>query len=232
MVGVASLALGGIQTVAGLIQNATKDKPEQYEETAEMKAARARAREMAKRGFTAEEEAAFRQSSAATGNTQFRRGVDMGGGNLAAALRASINANQLNANNQHAAQGAQIMRQNIGMSNSLEQGYQGLQNSIVDQQRQVAAQQAQAASQSINSGITGIGNALNLQQALKYNATLPNGQQSPINITNATAPTASVNYTTSQPNLGTSGYYGNQQPTLGGGGLGGWYDANGYFHSY
>lgn len=175
MVGIASLALGAVELAAGLAQNANRETPEQYQETAEMKSARARGRQMAQGGFTPAEKAAFKQSLAATGNTAYRRGVDLAGGNLAGALRAGINAQQLNAQNQFSGQDAQLMRQNISQSNALEQGYQGLKNAQTDQQRQVAAQQAQAAQQSINSGLGNLGSALNLQQALNYQPNMGGG---------------------------------------------------------
>lgn len=175
----ASLALGAVQTGVGLYQASQAEDPEQVQETAEMKAARARAREMAKSGFTPEEKAAFKQSLAASGNTAFRRAVDMGGGNLAAAIRAGINSQQLGAQNQFAGQDAQLKRSNIAQSNSLEQGYQALKNQQVAQQNQLAQQQNAAASQSINSGMGNMVGALNLSQALKYNPSGVNGAQTP-----------------------------------------------------
>lgn len=176
--------LGGVQLAAGLIQNANKEDPQQVQETAEMKAARARAREMAKSGFTPEEKAAFKQNLAATGNTAFRRAIDLGGGSLAAAIRAGINTQQLGAQNQFAGQDAQLKRSNIAQSNSLEQGYQALKNQQVAQQNQLAQQQNAAASQSINSGMGNIGSALNLSQALNYqpNAGMA-GAQTPLSQT-------------------------------------------------
>lgn len=175
MVGLATLALGAVQTGIGLYQAANAEDPQQYQETSEMRAARARAAQMAQSGFTPAEKAAFKQSLSATGNTAYRRGVDLAGGNLAGALRAGINAQQLNAQNQFAGQDAQLHRQNIAQSNSLEQGYQGLKNAQVDQQRQLAQQQAAAASQSINSGMGNMGSALNLQQALNYQPNMGGG---------------------------------------------------------
>lgn len=175
MIGAATLALGAIQTGVGIYQASQAQDPTQVEETQEMKAARARARQMAETGFTPQEKAAFKQSLAASGNTSFRRAVDMGGGNLSAAIRAGINSQQLGAQNQFAAQDAQLRRQNIGMSNSLEQGYQGLKNTQVAQQNALAAQQTQAASQSINSGMSNLGSALNLQQALNYQPNMGGG---------------------------------------------------------
>lgn len=146
-----------------------------------MKAARQRAAEMAKMGFTPQEKAAFKQSLAASGSTAFRRAVDIGGGNLSAAIRAGINSQQLGAQNQFASQDAALHRQNIGMSNSLEQGYQGLKNTQVAQNNALAQQQNQAASQSINSGMSNLGSALNLQQALNYqpNAGVAGGASTP-----------------------------------------------------
>lgn len=180
MVGLASLALGAVQAGIGLYQAANAEDPQQYQETSEMRAARSRAAQMAQSGFTPAEKAAFKQSLAATGNTAYRRGVDLAGGSLAGALRAGINAQQLNAQNQFAGQDAQLHRQNIAQSNSLEQGYQGLKNAQVDQQRQVAQQQAAAASQSINSGLGNMGSALNLQQALKWQPNTVGGTNNPI----------------------------------------------------
>lgn len=174
MIGIASLALGAVQMGVGLYQAANAEDPQQYQETSEMRAARSRAAQMAQSGFTPAEKAAFKQSLAATGNTAFRRGVDLAGG-LAGALRAGINAQQLNAQNQFAGQDAQLHRQNIAQSNSLEQGYQGLKNAQVDQQRQVAQQQNASATQSINSGLGNLGSALNLQQALNYQPNMGGG---------------------------------------------------------
>lgn len=247
MVGAASLALGAFQTVKGLIDASQAQDPTQVQETAEMKAARERARQMAQSGFTPQEKAAFKQSLAASGNTAFRRAVDIGGGNLSAAIRAGINSQQLGAQNQFASQDAQLRRQNIGMSNSLEQGYQGLKNTQVAQNNALAQQQNQAASQSVNSGMSNLGSALNLQQALNYQ---PNAGG--VNVTNApiTQPfgtgvptmTPSGQMGNSYYNPTTIGQFGNAQATqnpymfqqnpyanLFGGGLGGNYNiGNGY----
>lgn len=222
MVGIASLALGAVQLAAGLAQNANRETPEQYQETAEMKAARSRAAQMAKSGFTPAEKAAFKQSLAATGNTAYRRGVDLAG-NLAGALRAVINAQQLNAQNQFAGQDAQLMRQNISQSNALEQGYQGLKNAQTDQQRQVAAQQAQAAQQSINSGLGNLGSALNLQQALNYQPNMGGGSNAPMQ----------VNYgSNNNPNAFNYNFVNpNQSQGLGNNGFG-WTDEYGVFHNF
>lgn len=208
MVGIASLALGAIQTGVGIYQAANAEKPQDVQETLEMKAARERARQMAQSGFTPQEKAAFKQSLAASGNTAFRRAVDIGGGK-SAAIRAGINSQQLGAQNQFASQDAALHRQNIGMSNSLEQGYQGLKNTQVAQNNALAQQQNQAASQSINSGMSNLGSALNLQQALNYQPNAGVAGTSTPSVNGNNNPNAfPYNAITGQYNLGNP-----QQPT-------------------
>lgn len=168
-VGIASLVLGAVQTGVGLYKLSQEGDAPTAGITPEMKAAYARAEQRAKSGFSPQEKAAYESSLATAGNTAYRRGVDMGGGSMAQALRAGINAQQLGARNQFAATDAQLQRENIRYADSLAQQIQSQKNLQTAQELQQYNQRQQAYGQALQSGLGNIAGSLNATQALNSN---------------------------------------------------------------
>lgn len=111
-----------------------KEGEPNYSTSPELQNAYNRAQSMSTQGFTAEENAGFNQDLAMQNSAQFKNAVDMGGGNLASTINASLQGNNIQAINQHAGQGAQIKRSNIEIANSLADRLQSQQN-LINQQK-------------------------------------------------------------------------------------------------
>lgn len=88
------------------------DRPE-FNITPEQQQSYNRSQLMAQRGYTAPERAAFQQQLSRSQNTAFQKGIDMGGGGLAGAIRAALSYSNINAQNRFAADDARLHRDNI-----------------------------------------------------------------------------------------------------------------------
>lgn len=165
---IGSLILGGAQAAAGLygLSQVAKDPYPEYKVAPEAQAAYNTAQEQAKFGYAPEQKAAFGQDMARSSNTRFRRAVDMGGGNLAYALHAGINAGNLGAMNNFYAQDAQLQNQKQRYVGQLAQGFQSNQNMNTRSAIQSRDAIEQAYGNSIQAGLNNAVGSLNLTQAM------------------------------------------------------------------
>lgn len=125
-----------------------------------------RSDQMAKQGFTGAETGAFKQNLAQGSNLAYQRGISLGGGGMAQALNAGINANKTQALNQFAGQDAALHRQNIKYSDTLAQALQHQSN--LETQNEIARRNAleQSYGKAAQTGLSNIGSGLNLTGAL------------------------------------------------------------------
>ncbi len=154
-------AIGLAQSAVGFanLSKLSKQKLPMYQETPEMMASRARANQMAQGGFTTAEQNAFDSRMAQQGNQRYRLGVTQGGGNLSSAINAGINYGNIGAQQQFAAQDAQLQRQNIKYADSFSQYVQNLANMNTSYMQQRRAQQEQAAGGAAQTGLNNIAGA-------------------------------------------------------------------------
>lgn len=111
-------------------------------------------------GFSPQETAAFKQNVAQQQNTGYQQGIQQSGGNLAQALSAGFGAQNLQTQNQFAAQGAELQRQKLGMLGSAAGEVQGQQNLINQNQIQRRNTLEQAYGQAMQAGLGNISSGL------------------------------------------------------------------------
>ena len=99
-------------------------------------------------GYTEGQKADFKQGVAQQQNTAFQQGVQMSGGNLAQALRAGLAGQNLQAQNQFAANDAAIQQQKIGQlyqqTAGLTDQYNMIQQNRINRQNMLAQAYGQA----------------------------------------------------------------------------------------
>lgn len=134
--------VAGSQLAAGIFRTAKADserkkllkKPlAKFSEVPELAASRARANEMAQRGFTAEENAAYDQDYARSQNTAYSRAMNTAP-NMAGAINAGINYGNTAAINQRSVADAQLHRQNIRYADTFSNYLQDLNNRNIAEQ--------------------------------------------------------------------------------------------------
>lgn len=130
-------------------------------------AAYQRAQQMSQRGYTPEQEAAFKSNLATNQNTAYRNAVSQSGGNLAQAINAGLQSQNIGALNQFAADDASKRQQNIQYADSFAPRFQNIQdentrnalNYRIMREQALGAAKAQAQSnlaQGANATIAGI----------------------------------------------------------------------------
>lgn len=146
------------------IRDLEKQKRPNYGVAPELRNAFGRAEQMAQSGYTPSERAAYMGSLNRANNLSYRRATDASGGNLARAIGAGIQSNNINQLQQFAASDAALKRQNIRYSDSLAQALQHQQNlaSQVDINYRNAEEQAygisaQQQGQNIQQGVMALG---------------------------------------------------------------------------
>lgn len=134
--------VAGSQLASGLYRTLKADserkkllkKPlAKFSEVPEQAAARSRANEMAKAGFTPEENAAYEQDYARSQNTAYSRAMQTAP-NMAAAINAGINYGNPAAINQRSVADAQLHRQNIRYADTFSNYLQELNNRNIAEQ--------------------------------------------------------------------------------------------------
>ena len=142
-----------------------------YNMSPEIQSSYNRAEGLTNRGYTPEEEAAFKQNIAENRNAAYRNATDMSGGSLSGAISGVLNAQKLGAYNQFAAEDAALKRRNIQYADSLARALQAQQNMHVQgireyesmlYQRRLMTEQALAAAKS--QGMQNIANSTYVQQ--------------------------------------------------------------------
>jgi hypothetical protein len=154
--------------LAGLISS-SKDKDKGIpEEAPELRSAYQRAVEQSKYGYDAQQKAAFDQKLAAEGNTAYRKGVDMGGGSLSAAVNSGIHAMQLNARNEFAMNDASLKMQKQAPVYSLAGQIQGQNNLKAGYYNQQYNAEQQAYGGALKAGTESFGNAIKQNQYMDF----------------------------------------------------------------
>ena len=165
---IGSLVLGGIQTVGGLIAALGMGRRPSFTEDPRFTQAASRAEYMAGMGYTPQERAAFQSDIAAQTAGDYRRGIDMSGGNMARALGGISTARTMGAFNRFAGQDAALRRQNIQYADQFSRERQRRMDmqTRADMQQYDAAQQA--VGKAMSSGLTGLAEAGNFAAGMNY----------------------------------------------------------------
>jgi len=163
--------LGIVQAGIGIagLASSEKDKDKGIpQEAPELRSAYQRALEQSKYGFDAQQKAAFDQKLASEGNAAYRKGVDMGGGSLSAAVSAGINSMRLNARNEFAMNDASLKMQKQAPVYSLAGQIQGQDNLKSNYYNQQYNAQQQAYGGALKAGTESLGNAIKQQQYMGF----------------------------------------------------------------
>jgi len=172
---IGSLVLGGIQLAGGLAAALSMGKRPRYSEDSRFTDAASRAEYMATFGFTPQERASFQSDIAAQTAGDYRRGIDMAGGNMSRALGGIITARTLGAYNRFAAQDAALRRQNIQYADQFSRERQRRADMQTQADMAQYDREQQATGQAISSGLTQMGGALNFNQAMGFYKNLYGG---------------------------------------------------------
>lgn len=175
-IGVASAILGGIQLVGGIAAAASLGDRPSFSEDPNFTRSAARAETMAGMGYTPQERAAFQGDLASAQATDYQRGMDISGGNMAQALLGINTSRAAGALNRFAAQDAALRRENIRYADSFSRERQARRDAQTQLDTQYRMAEEQAIGGAIQSGLGNIAGMANLNQALGYN---PGGYNPP-----------------------------------------------------
>lgn len=167
---IAQLALGGFQAIAGIqgLNKLSKQPYPEYSISPEIQKSYSRAEDMSSRGYSPQEEAAFRQNLAGTSAQRYQKSSDMAGGNLAQAIQGGVNYGNIKGLVNFAADDANLHRRNIQYADSLAKTIQNQRNLITESQQNRRNALEQAYGGGVKTGLENIVNPLNLSQALAY----------------------------------------------------------------
>lgn len=162
----ATLALGGLSTIGGLIGLATTKEPEGYKLTPKLQRSITEAEQRAQFGLGAPQIALQRQMSREALNTQLMNTRNLSGGSLSrAALGSNVYASLL-AGNQLAAQDYAAQQAKIAERDRAYQMEQAVADRNVALAQQQYAQKQAAYGGAMQQGLTNLGSYFNLQAAL------------------------------------------------------------------
>jgi hypothetical protein len=164
--GIGTAILGGVQAIGGIAMAMGLGERPKYSMTPEMRQSAGRANYMAGMGFLPEERAAAMQGAATQQAGAFRRAQDMGGGNLARSMGASMGSQNLDFQNRLAAQDASLRRQNIRYSDSFSQEAQRIADRNIAMEDRYRMATEQAVGGAIQSGLKNMAGFSNLQAYL------------------------------------------------------------------
>ena len=166
MLGIASAILGGVQLVGGIAAAASLGDRPSYTEDPNFARSAGRAETMAQMGYTPQERASFQGDLASAQATDYQRGMDVSGGNMAQALLGMNTSRATGALNRFAAQDAALRRQNIQYADSFSRERQARRDAQTRLDTQYRMAEEQAIGSAIQSGLTGIAGAFNFNQAI------------------------------------------------------------------
>ena len=166
MFGIASAILGGVQLVGGIAAAASLGDRPSYTEDPNFARSAGRAETMAQMGYTPQERASFQGDLASAQATDYQRGMDVSGGNMAQALLGMNTSRATGALNRFAAQDAALRRQNIQYADSFSRERQARRDAQTRLDTQYRMAEEQAIGSAIQSGLTGIAGAFNFNQAI------------------------------------------------------------------
>jgi hypothetical protein len=165
---IGSLVLGGIQAVGGLISAMNMGRRPRFQEDPRFAQAAGRAEYMAGMGYMPQERAAFQGDIASQTAGDYRRGIDMSGGNMARALGGISTARTMGAYNRFAAQDAALRRQNINYSDQFSRERQRRADMQTQADMAQYDREQQATGQAMSSGLTQMAGAANFSQAMNF----------------------------------------------------------------
>jgi len=165
---IGSLVLGGIQAIGGLAAALSMGRRPRFQEDPRFTGAAGRAEYMAGMGYMPQERAAFQGDIAAQTAGDYRRGIDMSGGNMARALGGISTARTMGAYNRFAAQDASLRRQNIQYADQFSRERQRRADMQTQADMAQYDREQQATGQAISSGLTGMAGAANFSQAMGF----------------------------------------------------------------
>lgn len=165
---IGSLVLGGIQAIGGLAAALSMGRRPRFQEDPRFAQAAGRAEYMAGMGYMPQERAAFQGDIASQTAGDYRRGIDMSGGNMARALGGISTARTMGAYNRFAAQDASLRRQNIQYSDQFSRERQRRADMQTQADMAQYDREQQATGQAISSGLTGMAGAANFSQAMNF----------------------------------------------------------------
>lgn len=162
----ATLALGGLSTIGGLIRLATTKEPEGYKLTPKLQRSITEAEQRAQFGLGAPQIALQRQMAREALNTQLMNTRNLSGGSLSrAALGSNVYASLL-AGNQLAAQDFAAMETKRKYRDAMYGQEQDIANREVARNLQQYAQEQISSGGAMQQGLTNLGSYFNLQAAL------------------------------------------------------------------
>lgn len=165
---IGSLVLGGIQAVGGLIGALNMGRRPRFAEDPRFAQAAGRAEYMAGMGYTPQERAAFQSDVAAQTAGDYRRGIDMSGGNMARALGGISTARTMGAFNRFAGQDAALRRQNINYADQFSRERQRRMDMQTRADMEQYDAEQRALGQAMSSGLTQMAGAANFSQAMNF----------------------------------------------------------------
>lgn len=165
-------ALGAAQSLYGVYQNLKANQgvnslkePNGFRVTPEQQQSYDNAQQMAKSGYTPQEQASFENNMNRRSNTAYNKAIVYGGNNLAGAIQAGINYGNAGALADYAAKDAQLRRQNIRYSDQLGEQITAQKNRDTAQQWQNYNMKAQAYGGAAKQGIQNIFGGANMAAA-------------------------------------------------------------------
>ena len=172
---IASAIVGGVGMVTSGIKSYKANKAlkelqkqelPQYSVSPEMRNAYGRAEGMTGRGFTPQEEAAFRANLATSENTARMNAMNQSGGNMSQAILGGLNARNVGALNQFAAQDASQRRANIAYADNLAGQLQQQENIKTGQEVNYRMTQEQAYGKALQDNLN------QMQSSFNYGITM------------------------------------------------------------
>lgn len=176
-------ALGLLQAIQGYrgLKKIQKEPIPELTITPQLRGAYDRAQLMTTRGYTPQQEAAFKALLASQQNTAFRNALNQGGGNLAQAINAGLKSQNIDALNQFAANDSEIQRQNIKYADSFADRFQGVSDENIRAALQRRMARETALGQATQSGLNNLANAANMFGAYGYEGLMKNKNQKRLN---------------------------------------------------
>lgn len=178
-IGLASAILGGVQLVGGIIAASSLGDRPSFTEDPNFSRSAGRAETMAGMGYTPQERAAFRGDLASAQATDYQRGMDISGGNMAQALLGINTSRAASALNRFAAQDAALRRENIRYADSFSRERQARRDAQTQLDTQYRMAEERAIGGAIQSGLGNIAGFSNLNQAMGYDPTYGNNIKTP-----------------------------------------------------
>jgi hypothetical protein len=170
MLGAGSFALGGLQTIGGLIGLATTKEPDKYSLTANTQQAIGESKSAAKFGLSPTQLAAYNTNVRQSANTDIYNARNMAGNSLSRAVFGVRRGQTLGALNNLAASDFEAMQRKVQYRNQMYGIEQGMKDRNTQLDWNQYGQKMQAYGGAMRSGLNNMAGFFNLGQALKYSS--------------------------------------------------------------